>query len=172
MDPNLQRDNRQPTERAFLSRGRDANTGSAGNICDCREDLYIKRLELKQRLMRLIGRMKSGTQALFIGFLAGVLVMSVLACPLWMGSLSQCKMPCPKENSSQHCPLTICQLSSPYLAADVSAHAPLLRELAAEPIVSPIPLTSLGIIESVQQDDGAPPGPTRPLFLQTHSLLI
>ena len=47
LDPNLQRDNRQLTERSFISRGRDANdanTGSAGNICDCREDLYTKRL--------------------------------------------------------------------------------------------------------------------------------
>jgi hypothetical protein len=116
--------------------------------------------------------MKTGVKTLVIGVLAGFLVISALACPLWMGSLNQCNMPCPKESSSQKCPLTICQLSSPYLAADVAAHVPVLRELPAEPIIAPILRTSLGIAESVQQDDGAPPGLTGPLFLRTHSLLI
>jgi len=122
--------------------------------------------------MRLTSRMKSGSQALFIGVLTGLLMMSVFACPLWVGSLNACKMPCPEEGSVQHCPLAICHLSSPYLAANVIAHTPRLRELAAEPIVPAISLTSPGTVESVQQDDGPLPGPSPPLFLQTHSLLI
>jgi hypothetical protein len=122
--------------------------------------------------MRLTGRMKSGAQAMLIGALAGLLIISVLVCPLWMGSLEQCKMHCSKESSSHQCPLTVCQLSSPYLASDASAHSPLLMELPAEPITSPILSTSLGSVAPVHQDDGTPPGLSGPLFLRTHSFLI
>jgi hypothetical protein len=122
-------------------------------------------------LMRLTGRLKSEVQALFIGVLAGLLVISMLACPFWMGSLNHCNMPCSKESSSHQCPLVVCQVSAPYLAADGSFHAPPLKDLPAELIVSPILWTSLRSAESIRQD-GAPPGPSRPLFLQTHSFLI
>jgi hypothetical protein len=116
--------------------------------------------------------MKSGSQTLFIGVLTGLLLISVLACPVWMSSLSHGNMPCPNEGSSQHCPATICQLSSPYLTASVNAHAPLLKELPAKLIISPVLTISLGIAEPTQQEDAAPPGLSGPLFIQTHSLLI
>jgi len=43
--------------------------------------------------MRLMGKMKSGVQAPLIGVLAALLVVSALACPLWMGFHQRCPAP-------------------------------------------------------------------------------
>jgi hypothetical protein len=89
-----------------------------------------------------------------------------------MGLQNDCKMPCPKESRSQQCPLTICQLSSPYLASDPGVYVTALTELPAGPIVSPVLWVSVDIAESVRDQDAAPPGLLGPLFLRTHSLPI
>ena len=122
--------------------------------------------------MRPTDRMKSRAHALFVAILAGFLMIGVLACPLWMASHSECPMASSEDGNAQPCPATICQLSVPYLAADAGLTAPVVRELPSEAITSPDLWTSAGTRGSVQQDGDASPGLQRPLFLQTHSLLI
>jgi hypothetical protein len=122
--------------------------------------------------MRPTDRMKSRAQTLFIGILAGFLMISVLACPLWMVSHNECPMPSSEEGNSEQCPLVICQLGVPYLAVDAGISSPLLKELPSEAVTSPVPWASAGIRVLAQQDNGAPPGLQRPLFLQNRSLLI
>ena len=104
--------------------------------------------------MRLMKRMKSGVRALLVIVLAGTLASSALACPLWMGSL------------------TICLASPSYLMSDVDVSTPLLTELPGEVAGASVLGTSLRGLEPIQQYDSAPPGPSSPLFLRTHSLLI
>ena len=136
-------------------------------------DLLGVRDEAKSRSMRLIKWMRSGAKVLFVVVLAGMLATSALACPLWIGWMSQGDMPCSKPGSPERCPNSICQLSSPYLTSHVSAHLPTLEELG--PVVvdsSHALLTHLGSFEAGRSDDGAPPGPAGRLFLLTHSLLI
>lgn len=111
---------------------------------------------------------------MIIGVLGFTLTMSVVACPLWMSSLSQSDAPpCPEHSSSpEPCPLAICEASSSYLASQVSTHVPLLVALAAEAVDSTIIWTQPDSANFIQSDDGSPPGLRGPLFLQTHSLLI
>jgi hypothetical protein len=110
-------------------------------------------------------------RALFIVVLIGILATSTLACPVWMSLVSGSGMPCSKT-TPEKCPASICLLSSPYLASHVSAHVPPLQELSSAVVDSPSLLTSFLSFEPSREDDGAPPGPSRPLFLRTHSLLI
>lgn len=110
---------------------------------------------------------------MIIGVLGFALTMSVVACPLWMSSPNQGNTPCSEHSSSREpCPLAICQASSPYLASQVSTNVLLLVELAAEAVDSTIVWTQPANANPIQGDDGSPPGPRCPLFLQTHSLLI
>src|SRR5437879_2096220 len=121
--------------------------------------------------MRLTNRMKPGARTLFIGMLTMLLVFSVFACPLWMGLFDQCKMPCPKESSTSHCPMTVCQLSSPYLAGDSGLQFPVFQALVAEHIPAVV-WTSAQRAERAEAKDASPPGQGNPLFLRSHSLLI
>jgi len=117
-------------------------------------------------------RMKSGVQALFVVALAGTLAVSALACPLWMASLSQLDMPCSKQDSGpEKCPVTICLASSSYLTTDASADT-LLKQLPGEAVGADVLGTLLRSAEPIQAHDDPPPGPSGPLFLRTHSLLI
>jgi hypothetical protein len=116
--------------------------------------------------------MKSAVQVLFIIVLSGTLATSALACPVWMGLMSGGDMPCFSPGTPEECPVSICLLSSPYLASHVSTHVPLLQELGPAVVDSLLLLTSSQNFEPTQEDDGAPPGPSGPLFLRTHSLLI
>ena len=109
---------------------------------------------------------------LFIIILSGMVATSALACPIWMGLMSRGDMPCSNQPTPEKCPHSICLASSPYLAADGSAHVPLLRELGTVVVVSNPILTSLQGFELTANDDASPPGPKGPLFLRTHSLLI
>lgn len=115
--------------------------------------------------------MKSATLVLFIIVLTGMLATSALACPAWMGLMSEGDMPC-AQSTPEKCPASICLLSSPYLASHVSDHVPLPQELGAEVVDSTSQLTSFRSFQPGPEDDGAPPGPSAPLFLRTHSLLI
>ena len=136
-------------------------------------DLSGMRDEAKLRLMRPTDWMRLGVKVLFVVVLAGMLATSALACPLWMGRMSQGDMPCSKQGTPEKCPSSICQLSSPYLTSHANADIPALQELG--PVVadsSHALLTHLGNFEAIRTDDGAPPGPAGPLFLLTHSLLI
>ena len=121
---------------------------------------------------RLVNWMRSGVQLLFVAVLAGGLAMGAVACPLWMSSLSQDKTPCPKHtNSSDKCPLSICQVSSPYEISHIKAAVPVLIEMAAE-AVDLIIVLSPEAAPVHQQNRGAPPGRDVPVFVQLHSLLI
>jgi len=115
--------------------------------------------------------MKSAAQIIFVIVLAGTLATSALACPAWMGLMSQDDVPY-SQATPEKCPASICLLSSPYLASHVSAHVPPPQELGPAVVDSPLQLTSFQNFEPTQEDDGAPPGPSGPLFLRTHSLLI
>ena len=117
-------------------------------------------------------RMKSAAQALFVGSLVAILMLSVLACPVWMGSHDKCNMPSPEQSSSGPCQLTICQLSSPYLASHADENAPVLSDISAEQIVLPGLWTSVEDTQLAGWEDVPPPGAGGPLFLRTHSLLI
>jgi hypothetical protein len=116
--------------------------------------------------------MKSAAQVLFIIVLAGTLATSALACPVWMGLMNGGDMPCFSPGTPEECPASICLLSSPYLASHVSAHVPPLQELGPAVVDSPLLLTSSQNFGATQEEYGAPPGPSAPLFLRTHSLLI
>jgi len=125
----------------------------------------------KPMLQRLVNRMRSGVQLLFVAVLAGTLAMGAVACPLWMSSLSQDKTPCSKHsNSSDKCPLSICHVSSPYETPHIKADVPVLIEMAAEVVDSIIVLSREAT--PIQQNRRAPPGGDVPLFVQLHSLLI
>lgn len=115
--------------------------------------------------------MKSAAQVLFIIVLTGTLATSAVACPVWMGLMSGGDMPC-SQSTPEKCPASICVLSSPYLASHVSAHVPVLQELGHAVVESTPLLTSFRSFEPGWEDFGAPPGPSGPLFLRTHSLLI
>lgn len=116
-------------------------------------------------------RMKSGAQVLFVFALVGILATSGLACPVWM---SQGDMPCSKPGNPEKCPISICQLSSPYLTTHVAAQLTPLRDLGPITVDSPHALRPIAVRspELNRTDDGAPPGPAAPLFLLTRSLLI
>lgn len=115
--------------------------------------------------------MRSAAQVLFIIVLAGKLATNALACPAWMGLMSGGDMPC-AQSAPDKCPASICLLSSPYLASPVRTHVPLLQELGSPVVDSPLLLTSLQFLEPTLEDNGGTPGPSSPLFLRTHSLLI
>ena len=126
--------------------------------------------EANPRLVRLRKWMKLGVQVLFVIVLAGILVTSALACPMWIGAMNQREMPCSRPmHPPDQCPLSICQASSPYLASHESASAPVLQEQPTEAFDSIISWTSAVSAEPIQTDVGSPPGS---LFLRTHSLLI
>ena len=99
-------------------------------------------------------------------------MISALACPLWLGSHDRCPSPCSDNGTPEQCPLIVCQLSAPYLATDAGVHTPTLPEFPFELITSSALGTSMGTGESLQHDAGVPLALHRPLFLQTHSLLI
>jgi hypothetical protein len=115
---------------------------------------------------------------LFIMALAGALTIAALACPLWMGSMSQqgqadMPMPCSKQDDSpQQCPMSICQASSPYLAAGLAHNVPVFQELSAEVVDVPAALSSSWAAVPDERDDLPPPGAAGGLYLRTHSLLI
>ena len=138
-----------------------------------RRHLDIEDFETKSRFVRLMKRMKWVTQAVSIVILAGMLALSALACPLWVGSRSHCDMPCPNQTKApEHCPTTICQVSAPYLTSDIGADVPPLNVLAQAVGVSTTLSIALTRVLTVLREDGAPPGLSGPLFLRTHSLLI
>ena len=125
-------------------------------------------------------RMRSKANVLLIAVLMGLLVSSTLACPLWMAFLNEgtCGMPGVPSftgTSSQQCPMAVCQLSAPYLAADSGAPAPVMTKVVAQSIVSHTIWISFANAESVrqvQQEGNGPPGSSSPLFLSLHSLRI
>ena len=127
----------------------------------------------KSRRARLTSRMKWGIHALYVAAVVGVLATSALACPIWMG-LQDGGMPCSQDQSNPpQCPFTVCLASSSYVSARQISTAILPpEELPGAVIVPAILWTSLGSGEPAQGGEISPPGLGRPLFLQTHSLLI
>jgi hypothetical protein len=120
---------------------------------------------------RLKGWMKR-SPAMLVAVLGIVLAMGVIACPLWM-SLASENTSCTKHsNLPEQCPMSICQISAPYLAPDVSADVVLPSEWvngAVSPVGNaPLPTGTI----PVRLNLGSPPHPNSPLFIQTHSLLI
>ena len=145
----------------------------AGNMLDGPKDFYNERFEPKPGLVRLMERMKSRIQALFVIVLAGTLAVSALACPLWMASLSQPDMPCSNQDSAhEKCPVVICLASSSYLQSDARLGVPVLQQMPGE-LAGANPILALtGSAELIQADAEPPPGFTDPLYLRTHSFLI
>ena len=142
------------------------------NISGLVRDISTDTFETKTTLMRPIIVVKFGAQAIAIGILAGILVIGALACPLWMGAHRSCDMPCSNQTKAPtHCPITICQASSSYLASDAGHNLPPLTALA-NAVVPIVLLPSRGNDAAIRRDDGGPPGFNRPLFLQNRSLLI
>ena len=129
--------------------------------------------EPKPILARLKRRMNWVLRSLLVFVLAGALATSALACPLWLGSMSQHQMPCSNQsNSDGRCPVSVCQLSSPYLASHVSVDVPRLQELPVEIVDWSILGSAFAYADSLQLDDVAPLGLTGELFLRFRSLLI
>ena len=125
-------------------------------------------------LVRLTDWMKAGINGLAVVVLVAALAAGALSCPLWMASsMSQADMPCSNEHqSSQQCPISICQASSPYLVDSITANALPPQLLLAEVLDSTtISLTSVTRLYE-PCDDRSPPGVIDPLFLQTGALLI
>lgn len=116
----------------------------------------------------------AGIQALLIMVLAGALGISALACPLWTGSVSKAEPPpCSNhDDSSEQCPVLICQASAPYFVDRHSDYVPLFQELTAEIVSSAINPISFGSSSAGYWDDESPPGAAVPLFLRTHAFLI
>jgi hypothetical protein len=117
-------------------------------------------------------RMKLGVRALLIVAFAAILATSSLARQLWTCPMSQDGMPGSDQSSqSAPCPPTVCQASSPYLAAHAS-HVPIPQVLPLEVV----DITTLYIVcnsaELIRRYEGKPPGLSDPLYLRTHSLLI
>ncbi len=116
--------------------------------------------------------MKLGLRALLIVAFAAMLATSALTCPLWMGPMSQGGMPCSDQSSqSAPCPPTVCQASSPYLAAHAS-HVPIPQVLPLEVVDSTTVCIVCNSAELIRRYEGKPPGLSDPLYLRTHSLLI
>ena len=138
--------------------------------------LYIERMDLsepKPILAHPKKRMNWGLRPLLVFVLAGTLATSALACPLWMGSMSQQEMPCSDHSDpGGRCPFSICQVSSPYLASYVSVDTPPLQALLVEAVDWAILWPSSANADSIRRDDGAPPGLSGELFLRFHSFLI
>ena len=120
--------------------------------------------------MRLTSRMKPGVHTFAIASLAVMLTLAVFACPLWMLLQDDCNMPCPKDASS-NCPLTVCELSSPYLAA-AGIHASVLKIAPAEHVNVPLLLSWTVTRDSILSNDSGPPGHLGSIFLNIHSLRI
>ena len=122
--------------------------------------------------------MRSAVYMLFIMALAGALAIGVVACPLWMGSISlhqqaDMPMPCSKQDDSpQQCPMSICQASSPYLADGLTQNTPVFQELPGEVDDLRLALSSLWAAVPDARDDLPPPDTTGGLYLRTHSLRI
>ena len=105
--------------------------------------------------------------------LAAVLITSAMACPLWMSAHSHCPMPCPNGGTSERCPLSVCQASSPYLASHVTVHPPPVDEVPAAMISSVfVPWITANSTDPIAEDNGPPSGQSGHLFLRIHSLLI
>ena len=103
----------------------------------------------------------------FIVAMAGLLVMSAVACPILTNAHND-TMPCSKSHgSSPQCPFSF------YVAGqEVRADAPILKVIPAA-MVHPATLwTSALYVEIEPRDDKSPPGHCAQIFLQTHSLLI
>jgi hypothetical protein len=119
-----------------------------------------------------MGWTKSIARTLLITASATVLAGSTLVCPLWIG-FGPSEIPCTHDGGpTEQCPVTICAASSSYVASDVGMGAPVLIELHAEAVVPGILWTALAGSEVVPREELAPPRLGRPLFLQTHSLLV
>lgn len=123
----------------------------------------------------MLWRLNSGmkrARAMLVAILGIALSMGVLACPIWMSWASE-DMPCTKHSSlPERCPISICQISSPYLASNVSAQEILPVEASTEAIHPAILNMSLPVrVIPIQPDDNARL-PSNPFFLQTHSFLI
>jgi hypothetical protein len=127
--------------------------------------------ETKPILVRRRKRMNWGLRSLLVLVVAGALATSALACPLWMGSMGQPEMAC-SDQSNSGCPVSICQVSSPYLSSHDSAYAPLLQELPVEIVNWAILGSAFSSANSLRRDDVVPPGLTGELFLRFRSLLI
>lgn len=123
-------------------------------------------------LLRLNSWMKPAP-AMLVAILGIALSMGVVACPLWM-SLASEDMPCTKHGSlPEQCPISICQISSPYLASNVSAEEILPVEAFTDAVHPAILNVSLLVrVIPIQPADSARSHPSSPLFLQTHSFLI
>jgi hypothetical protein len=145
---------------------------NVGNSFDCSRDLPAE-AKRRLRLMRLIGWMKPGLQAIAIIILAAALATGALICPLWMNSNSHADMPCSNHDEApQRCPISICQASSPYLIDGVIADVLPSQTPLAEAVDSASLSISSRTLRCDQCDDGSPPGMTGRLFLRTGALLI
>lgn len=107
---------------------------------------------------------------MLIAVLGLALTTSAIACPLWTASAMQPNPPCSKHSdSTEQCPLSICQAASPFLISAPGLNLP-AQEAACEPIEFVIPGTALAEVFVLRAEIGSPPD--IPLFLQLHSLLI
>ena len=127
----------------------------------------------KRSWVRLKKRMNWALRSLLVFVLTGALATSALACPLWMESTSRQGMPCSDQaNPGGRCPVSVCQLSSPYLASHVSVDVAPLQELPIESLDCASLGSAFTNADSLRRDDPAPGGPSGELYLQFHSLLI
>src|SRR5437016_1016307 len=99
--------------------------------------------------------------------LAGVLITGAIACPLWMSVHSHCPMPCPNHDGTpERCPFAVCQASSPYLASDVTVHAPPVDQMPVAVISSVfVPWTTANNTDPFAEHSEPPPGLNDDLFL-------
>jgi len=121
---------------------------------------------------RLIQRMRRGFRSSFVVVLAVALGTSALACPLRVASMNRQGMPCSRQDTRESCPVSICQLSVPYVATHVSIDAPVLPEHPVSTVAVAIPGYLPGEGNLIQREEGPPPGPNVALFLRFRSLLI
>jgi hypothetical protein len=117
--------------------------------------------------------MRSATQALLGVAFSAALVISGLACPFWLASMSHCEMPCPKQgNTPDQCPMAICLASAPRLVSHVGVKVPQIDELPTEAAAPAAALRPSLSADISAPHSGAPAASTGPIFLWTHALLI
>jgi hypothetical protein len=112
-------------------------------------------------------------RVLLVVMLAGVLAAAAVACPLSIAALNHREMPCHQcGNTSNRCPATLCQASSPYLTPQQSTvHKVLLKEMPAE-AVNPGFWHSPATPDFIPRNHEPLPGASGRVFLRLHSLLI
>jgi len=125
-------------------------------------------------LLRLIAWMnRSGATIVFNTILAVALSAGALSCPVWMSSISQVEMPCPDcSHSEEKCASSVCQVSSSYLASHSRTDEEPLAELPSESVDATHFWAVLAGVSTSPSDNAPPLGPSVPLFLRIHILLI